>query len=43
MKFSRLSQEEGYTNIISERRFINIPFVVADKLPQHEIVKFDED
>lgn len=43
MKFLKLSQEERYTNILSERLFISIPSEVADKFPQSETVKFDED
>lgn len=43
MKFLKLSQEEGLTNILSERRFVYIPTEAAGKLPPSEIVKFGED
>ena len=43
MRFLRLTQEEGLTNILSERRYVYIPAESAEKLPSSELIKFDDD
>ena len=41
MKFLRFYNEEGVTNILSERRFMYIPIEVAEKLPTSEVITYD--
>ena len=43
MKFLHLTQEDGLTNILSEKRFVYIPSDSAAKFPSSEIIKYDGD
>lgn len=43
MKFLHSTQEDGLTNILSEKQFVYVPAEIAGKLPWSELIKFDGD